>query len=67
MADRRPRRKSKAPTCPECQTDDTVPIVYGMPSPEVFEAAERGELAIGGCAVEPDNPHWFCRACEHRW
>jgi len=67
MAGRKPRRTSKAPACPECQAADTVPIVYGLPGPEIFAAAERGELAIGGCVVEFDNPRWACRACTHRW
>jgi hypothetical protein len=65
-----PRRRSKAPKCPECQANDTVPIMYGLPSAETFEAVERGEIpwvAIGGCVVEPTNPTWACPACEHRW
>ena len=68
MADAKARRRSKkAPACPQCQRNDTVPIMYGLPSHEGFEAAERGEVVIGGCVVEPDNPRWACPACEHRW
>ena len=68
MADADARRRSKeAPACPECQATVTVAIVYGFPSHETFEAADRGEVAIGGCDVEADNPRWACRACEHRW
>jgi hypothetical protein len=46
-----------------------VPIVYGLPGPDIFEAAERGEVAIGGCVIgRPDgDPHWACPACQHRW
>jgi hypothetical protein len=68
MADANARRRSKkAPPCPGCQATVTVPIVYGLPSPETFEAAERGEVAIGGCVLEVHNPRWACPACEHRW
>jgi hypothetical protein len=34
--------------CPECSSEDTVPIVYGYPSNEMCEAAERGEISLGG-------------------
>jgi hypothetical protein len=44
-----------------------VPIVYRFPSSEIFEAVERGEMAIGGCIVHPTNPVGACPACEHRW
>jgi hypothetical protein len=29
-------------------------VVYGYPTPETFEAAEQGEVTIGGCM--PDVP-----------
>jgi hypothetical protein len=28
-----------------------VPIVYGMPGPELFEQAERGDVVLGGCVL----------------
>jgi hypothetical protein len=58
------------PACPQCGSTDTVPIMYGYPSPETFEAVERGEIpgiAIGGCMVDDANPVWGCPACKHRW
>ena len=70
MVGKKGSRKLKVPACPQCQANDTVPIMYGLPSHETFEAVERGEIprvAIGGCVVEPDNPRWACPACEHRW
>jgi hypothetical protein len=33
-----------APTCPRCGSADVVSILYGMPTAEAFEEAERGEL-----------------------
>ena len=37
------------PACPECaSSENVIPIVYGYPSEELFEAAERGEVALGG-------------------
>jgi hypothetical protein len=32
-----------------------VPIVYGLPTEEGFAAAQRGEIALGGCLMGPGN------------
>jgi hypothetical protein len=46
--------------CPYCRdADEVIPILYGMPSPEGFEMAERGEVFIGGC--EPGKTHYYCK------
>ena len=36
--------------CPKCNSELTK-IVYGEPTPETFESAERGEIMLGGTAV----------------
>jgi hypothetical protein len=56
----------KKPTCPSCAATDLVPIVYGYPDSELFEAADRGEVAIGGCVVYGNDPKWLCRVCGTR-
>jgi len=53
--------------CPRCNSEDTVPIVYGYPGPELAEASMRGEVALGGCVVFPDAPEYTCRSCGHEW
>jgi hypothetical protein len=54
--------------CPECGSNtNVVPIVYGYPSPELREAAERGEVFLGGCVITGDDPLWYCDDCEHGW
>ncbi len=51
--------------CPRCGASITpVPIVYGLPSHETFQAYERGEIALGGCVVEPDSPEFECPSCH---
>ncbi len=50
------------PPCPECGTP-TRRIVYGLPGEELFAAAARGEVALGGCLVRPQR--WRCPACHH--
>ena len=51
-------------TCPRCGEPSGVRIVYGMPDAELFEQAERGLVAIGGCLVSPDNPNRRCLRAE---
>jgi len=49
--------------CPHCGSHELIPIVYGMPGPELAEAAERNELVLGGCVVSSDDPTHRCRNC----
>jgi len=50
--------------CPTCSAGLT-PIVYGMPGPELCEAAERDEIKLGGCEIWLDNPDFECRGVDH--
>jgi hypothetical protein len=50
---------------PSCGSEDTVPIVYGLPTRELEEAAGRGELVLGGCLVSFDAPNRACQNCGH--
>jgi hypothetical protein len=54
------RRPDRIP-CPKCG-QPLVPIVWGDPKPETFEAVERGEVVLGGCVGGPE-PAWHCRRC----
>jgi hypothetical protein len=55
------------PDCPECGAGDVVPMIVGLPGPELIEAAEAGEVMLAGCVVMPDQPNWGCRICRHEW
>ena len=44
-----------------------VEILYGLPDPETFRAAERGEIELVGCLVEDFQPKWYCRTCQERF
>jgi hypothetical protein len=58
------RRRAKRPLCPFCDYDDqVVPIVYGLPEPELIEQSQRGEIALGGCSIGPDLHNWYCKGC----
>ncbi len=64
---RLPDRTPISAKCPRCQSADVVPIMYGLPGPEMGEASMRGEIVLGGCVIGLHDPIWFCRACEARW
>jgi hypothetical protein len=49
--------------CPQCGARDVVRIVYGYPSPELWAASKRGEVAVGSGSWSPINRH--CRSCGH--
>lgn len=55
--------------CPKCKSENIIPIVYGNPAVDTKEAAERGELMLGGSGVidgfqEPDR---YCKHCGFSW
>jgi predicted amidophosphoribosyltransferase len=41
-----------------------VPIVFGYPSFETARAADRGEVALGGCVIHGEDPTHVCTACS---
>jgi hypothetical protein len=50
--------------CPVCGTPDARPIVYGMPSGDLFDDLS---IVLGGCMVTGDDPAFSCRnaSCGH--
>lgn len=58
---------NQKPDCPACDSKEVVAIMFGYPSPEMLEAADSGEIALGGCCVDVDDPDWHCNDCEHEW
>ena len=53
--------------CPACGEKSGVNIMYGMPSYELWMAAERGEVAIGGWCIDIDGAERQCLKCDHTW
>ena len=53
--------------CPSCSEKKGVEIVYGMPSEELAKKAELGEVALGGCVIEPNQPDYRCMSCGFEW
>jgi len=61
-----PDLSTEPPRCPRCGAPG-IPILYGMPGPELIEASERGDAAIGGCVIDARNPTHQCSRCETSW
>lgn len=40
----------------KCKQITGVEIIYGLPSSELADAEERGEVELGGCEVDDNNP-----------
>ena len=55
----RPRR------CAQCG-GEALPVAFGYPGPEMIAAVERGEIVLGGCIVDDDDPAWECSECGTR-
>ena len=53
--------------CPACKQKTGVEILYGLPVFEMHEAAERGEIVLGGCCWSPESPERACTSCGHKW
>jgi len=53
--------------CPACRQKTGVDILYGMPTCEAFEMAERHEIALGGCCIRLEAPERKCTTCGHEW
>jgi hypothetical protein len=53
--------------CSSCGSKNSAKIVYGMPSYELYEEAEQGKVALGGCCIMEDAPQYFCKDCNYKW
>ncbi|MCG2617558.1 hypothetical protein LZZ85_24880 [Terrimonas sp. NA20] len=54
------------PVCPVCKTSkNSIPILYGRPAAIAVRRAEKGELRLGGCVINPDSPRHYCKK-DHR-
>jgi len=57
----------RRPHCPLCVSNKVVPIMYGMPSVEMWEESKLGKFELGGCCISEDSPKWHCQACGHEF
>jgi len=53
--------------CPQCNSTNIVPIVYGMPGLEMQKDSYEGKIHLGGCGIKIDAPNRYCNDCENEW
>jgi len=53
--------------CPECNSRNTVKIVYGREIPEVVEEEKEGRIKYGGMFSGKNSPDRFCKDCKHEF
>ncbi|WP_347057379.1 hypothetical protein ABC795_11790 [Blastococcus sp. HT6-30] len=53
--------------CPGCGREDSIPLVYGTPGADLFEQAESGRVALGGCLMPEETAAFVCRSCDLAW
>jgi len=56
------KRKPKK-VCPNCNSKNVIPIMYGLPSYEAFLDSQKGKFMLGGCIIDEDSPNWHCKDC----
>jgi len=56
--------KGFTPKCPYGHLDRVIPIVYGMPSPQMMDRADKGHIASGGCIISDCDPKYYCKIHE---
>ena len=56
-----------SPRCPRCNSDEVIPIVYGVPAPDIIEESRAGRVALGGNVAWPEAPEWRCVVCGLEW
>ncbi len=52
------------PICPFGDSDNIIPISYGLPTMDAIAAKKNGQLLIGDCMESDTMPHWYCKMHE---
>jgi len=60
-------KKSRSRSCPQCSSNEVVPISYGLPLGDAIKDAEAGKIWLGGCIVTDEDPEWHCKDCGNEW
>ncbi|MEJ3406129.1 hypothetical protein WDJ51_15445 [Rathayibacter sp. YIM 133350] len=62
-----PETDARAHACPECHSGSTIQIIYGVADALLIEAADDGEVILGGWLYASDAPTRHCKGCGAEW
>jgi hypothetical protein len=64
-----PRPWDEPVSCPRCQSDRVVYILYGEPilDDDLKLAIKQGKVELAGCIVTSESKRWECRKCNYGW
>ena len=51
--------------CPKCDSNNIVPIAYGMPGTEMQKDAMEGKIKLGGCSIRINAHDRYCNDCKY--
>lgn len=54
-------------TCPSCQKEEGILLLWGFPDENSFQRSAKGEVELGGCVPSNLNLNRHCRICGYRW
>jgi hypothetical protein len=61
------KNETEVPACGQCGSTALHHVIYGMPTVDLFDEAERRpELSLGGCCIGPDEWTTECVSCGQR-
>ncbi|MBP3951936.1 hypothetical protein [Bacillus suaedae] len=53
--------------CINCESKNTLNLLYGMPTDDASKQAKEGKFKLGGCCVIVGGPEYCCNVCESEW
>ena len=52
--------------CPNCN-NKLIEVVYGLPTVELMEKAEKNEVSLGWCIILGEMPRYHCLHCDKKY
>ena len=52
--------------CPKCN-NIMKQYVYGFPTPDLMDKADKGEIILAGCTADLFEPSHYCQECQEQY
>ena len=54
-------------SCPKCQSNMIIDIVYGFPTKKMLEDASNNKINLGGYSMNSNNLKYKCKSCSYEF